>query len=162
MGTVPLLIIAGAVTYWQSLQGKVSTDNAYVQQDKVSVPQMQAALGATSDEVSWVRTSYIVASAVAIPSTGWLADWFGSRRLLILTTNGFVISSMLFGVTRNITQMALLRTFREVLGGVYFAAQPVGDARHQQIVASGPDDCDLVDGVDGRSDFAVDHRRLAD
>ncbi len=37
MGIVPLLIIAGAVTYWQSLQGKVSTDNAYVQQDKVSV-----------------------------------------------------------------------------------------------------------------------------
>jgi membrane fusion protein (multidrug efflux system) len=37
IGIVPLLIIAGAVTYWQSLQGKVSTDNAYVQQDKVSV-----------------------------------------------------------------------------------------------------------------------------
>jgi membrane fusion protein (multidrug efflux system) len=37
MGIVPLLIIAGAVSYWYSLQGKVSTDNAYVQQDKVSV-----------------------------------------------------------------------------------------------------------------------------
>ncbi|PKB25891.1 membrane fusion protein (multidrug efflux system) [Novosphingobium kunmingense] len=37
MGLVPLLIIGGAVTYWYTLQGKVSTDNAYVQQDKVSV-----------------------------------------------------------------------------------------------------------------------------
>jgi membrane fusion protein (multidrug efflux system) len=37
LGIVPLLIIAGAVTYWLSLQGKVSTDNAYVQQDKVSI-----------------------------------------------------------------------------------------------------------------------------
>lgn len=37
MGIVPVLIIAGAVTYWQGLQGKVATDNAYVQQDKVSV-----------------------------------------------------------------------------------------------------------------------------
>lgn len=37
MGIVPLLIIAGGVTYWIGLQGKVSTDNAYVQQDKVSV-----------------------------------------------------------------------------------------------------------------------------
>ena len=37
MGIVPLLVIGGGLFYWQSLQGKVSTDNAYVQQDKVAV-----------------------------------------------------------------------------------------------------------------------------
>ena len=37
MGLVPLLVIGGGLFYWQSLQGKVSTDNAYVQQDKVAV-----------------------------------------------------------------------------------------------------------------------------
>ena len=40
----------------------------------VAIPHMQSSLGATSDEVSWVLTSYIVAVAIAMPITGWLAD----------------------------------------------------------------------------------------
>ena len=43
----------------------------------VALPNMQASLGATADTVTWVSTSYIVASAVAIPLTGWLADRIG-------------------------------------------------------------------------------------
>ena len=47
----------------------------------VAIAHMQSTLGATSDEVSWVLTSYIVATAVAMPLTGWLADQVGWQRL---------------------------------------------------------------------------------
>jgi DHA2 family multidrug resistance protein len=45
----------------------------------VAIPHMQSALGATSETVNWVLTSYIIASAVAMPITGWLADRIGRR-----------------------------------------------------------------------------------
>ena len=47
----------------------------------VAIPHMQSALGATAESVTWVLTSYIIASAVALPITGWLADRIGARRL---------------------------------------------------------------------------------
>ncbi len=82
----------------------------------VAIPHMQSALGATPDEISWVLTSYIVASAVALPITGWLSDRVGSRRLFILSTAGFVIASMLCGMAQNIGQMVLFRTIQGVSG----------------------------------------------
>ena len=82
----------------------------------VAIPHMQAALGATPDEISWVLTSYIVASAVAMPVTGWLADRIGSRRLFILSTAGFVLASMLCGMAQNITQMVLFRALQGAAG----------------------------------------------
>src|SRR5690606_18867841 len=55
----------------------------------VAIPHMQSTLGATPDTISWVLTSYIIASAVAMPITGWLSDRIGSRRLFILSVAGF-------------------------------------------------------------------------
>ena len=54
----------------------------------VALPHMQTALGATADTITWVLTSYIVASAIAIPVTGWLADRFGSRNLFLFAVAG--------------------------------------------------------------------------
>ncbi|MGN3975539.1 MDR family MFS transporter [Tsuneonella sp. SYSU-LHT278] len=82
----------------------------------VAIPHMQASLGATPDEISWVLTSYIVASAVAMPITGWLADRVGSRRLFIASTAGFVVSSMLCGMAQNIEEMVLFRALQGVTG----------------------------------------------
>ena len=82
----------------------------------VAIPHMQAALGATPDEISWVLTSYIVASAVAMPMTGWLADRIGSRRLFILSTAAFVGASMLCGMAQNITEMVLFRALQGASG----------------------------------------------
>ena len=82
----------------------------------VAIPHMQASLGATPDEVSWVLTSYIVASAVAMPTTGWLADRVGSRNLFIFSTAGFVTASMLCGLSQNITEMVLFRAIQGVTG----------------------------------------------
>ncbi|MDE2435929.1 MAG: multidrug efflux MFS transporter [Sphingomonadales bacterium] len=82
----------------------------------VAIPHMQAALGATSDEISWVLTSYIVAVAIAMPITGWLADRVGSRRLFLFSVTGFVLSSMLCGMAQNVTQMVLFRALQGATG----------------------------------------------
>ena len=50
----------------------------------VALPHMQTSLGATRETVNWVLTSYIVASAIAIPITGWLADRVGRKRAVRL------------------------------------------------------------------------------
>ena len=75
----------------------------------VALPHMQTTLGATADTVTWVLTSYIIASAIAIPITGWLADRFGARNLFLGAVAGFVISSMLCGIASNLTQMVAFR-----------------------------------------------------
>ncbi len=82
----------------------------------VAIPHMQATLGATADEISWVLTSYIVAVAICMPITGWLADRFGSRRLFILSVAGFVLSSMLCGMAQNITEMVIFRALQGATG----------------------------------------------
>lgn len=82
----------------------------------VAIPHMQSSLGATSDEVSWVLTSYIVAVAIAMPITGWLADKVGSRRLFIFSVVGFVIASMLCGMAQNITEMVIFRALQGAAG----------------------------------------------
>ena len=82
----------------------------------VAIPHMQSTLGATSDEISWVLTSYIVAVAVAMPITGWLADRIGSRRLFLISVTGFILSSMLCGMAQNVTEMVLFRALQGATG----------------------------------------------
>ena len=82
----------------------------------VAIPHMQSALGATADSVTWVLTSYIIATAIAMPITGWLSDRVGARRLFILSTAGFVLASVLCGLAQNLTEMVLFRAFQGVAG----------------------------------------------
>ena len=80
----------------------------------VAIPHMQTSLGATQDTVMWVLTSYIVAGAVVMPITGWLADRIGSRKLFIWSTIGFIITSMLCGISVNLTEMVIFRVLQGV------------------------------------------------
>jgi len=82
----------------------------------VAIPHMQAELGATPDTISWALTSYIVATAVAMPMTGWLSDRLGSRNLFIWSVAGFILSSMLCGMAQNLTQMVLFRAMQGLTG----------------------------------------------
>ena len=58
----------------------------------VALPHMQASLGAASDTVTWVLTSYLVSNAIVLPITGWLAHYFGRKRLLMMSVTGFTVS----------------------------------------------------------------------
>ncbi|SCW72832.1 MFS transporter, DHA2 family, multidrug resistance protein [Sphingobium faniae] len=80
----------------------------------VAIPHMQASLNASSDTISWVLTSFIVATAVSIPSSGWIAARFGTRLPFLLALGGFIISSMLCGVATNLGSMVLFRVLQGI------------------------------------------------
>ena len=82
----------------------------------VAVPHMLGAFAATPDQVTWILTSYIVAAAVVMPLTGFLSNWLGRRRLLLLSITGFVISSILCGLAWNLESMVVFRLAQGVFG----------------------------------------------
>ncbi len=84
----------------------------------VALPHMASSLGASPETISWVLTSYILASAVAIPITGWLADRIGAKKLFVLSVATFTIASILCGLAQNITEMVLFRTLQGI-GGAF-------------------------------------------
>jgi DHA2 family multidrug resistance protein len=84
----------------------------------VALPNMTSALGAAQDTISWVLTSYILASAVAIPITGWIADRIGTRRLFIISVGLFVLASMLCGIAQSLEEMVIFRALQG-LGGAF-------------------------------------------
>jgi DHA2 family multidrug resistance protein len=82
----------------------------------VALPHMMASMSATRETINWVLTSYIVASAIAIPITGWLADRIGRRRLFILSVVAFTIASMLCAMAQNLPEMVAFRAIQGVSG----------------------------------------------
>jgi MFS transporter, DHA2 family, multidrug resistance protein len=80
----------------------------------VALPYMQTALGAGLDSVSWVLTSFIIATAIATPLTGWLSDRIGSRRLFLLATVMFLVTSALCGAATSLAQMVLFRALQGI------------------------------------------------
>lgn len=82
----------------------------------VALPHMQAALGANPETVAWVLTSYIIASAIATPVTGWLADRYGRRLLLTVATTGFTASSVLCGIAPTLEAMVAARLLQGLFG----------------------------------------------
>ncbi len=82
----------------------------------VALPHMQASLGATQESINWVLTSYIVAAAIAIPISGWLADRIGRKRLLVWAVIGFTIASFLCAIAQSLTEMVIFRIIQGVTG----------------------------------------------
>src|SRR4051794_38439303 len=84
----------------------------------VALPHMQASLSATQDTINWVLTSYIVASAIALPISGWLADKVGRKRLLLISVVMFTIASVLCATAVSLSEMVLFRALQGV-GGAF-------------------------------------------
>ncbi len=82
----------------------------------VALPRMQGALSATQDEMGWVLTSYIVAAAITIPLTGWLAGEFGRRVVFLASILIFTAASAMCGIAESLPQMVLFR-FLQGVGG---------------------------------------------
>ncbi|MGD8591530.1 MAG: DHA2 family efflux MFS transporter permease subunit [Gammaproteobacteria bacterium] len=82
----------------------------------VALPHMMGALGATSDQVTWVLTAYIVASAIGIPLTGFLAKRLGRKRLMLISVSGFVVASALCGQAHSLAEMVLFRVLQGAFG----------------------------------------------
>jgi MFS transporter, DHA2 family, multidrug resistance protein len=82
----------------------------------VALPHMLGAFGATSDQITWVLTSYIVSAAVVMPLTGYLSTWLGRRRLLLGAIFGFVVASALCGMAWNLESMVIFRLAQGIFG----------------------------------------------
>jgi len=91
----------------------------------VSLPHIAGNLSATPDEATWVLTSYLVSNAIVLPLTGWLANFFGRRRLLLMSVTGFTIFSFLCGIAPNLTMLIIFRVFQGATGG---GLQPLSQA----------------------------------
>jgi MFS transporter, DHA2 family, multidrug resistance protein len=84
----------------------------------VALPHMQGTFSATHDQISWVITSYIVASAIMIPCSGWLTTRFGRKRVFVSAITVFVASFTLCGMADSLTMEVLARIAQGMGGGL--------------------------------------------
>jgi MFS transporter, DHA2 family, multidrug resistance protein len=82
----------------------------------VALPYMQGSLSATTDQINWVLTSYIVAAAIATPVTGFLEQRLGRKRLFQIAVVGFTVASVLCGIAMSLPEMVLFRVLQGLFG----------------------------------------------
>jgi MFS transporter, DHA2 family, multidrug resistance protein len=82
-----------------------------------SLSEIQAGLSASSDEISWVQTAYLIAEVVMIPFSGFLARALGTRVLFSISAGGFAAASLMCGLSSSIDQMIFWRAVQGFIGG---------------------------------------------
>jgi DHA2 family multidrug resistance protein len=82
----------------------------------VALPRIQGSLSSTQDQITWVLTSYIIATAIMMPLSGWLAGQFGRKRIFLISIALFTFASVLCGLAQTLPEMVLFRTLQG-LGG---------------------------------------------
>jgi MFS transporter, DHA2 family, multidrug resistance protein len=91
----------------------------------VSLPHIAGSLSVTPDEATWTLTSYLVANAIVLPMTGWLAQRFGRKRLLMTSVLGFTSASFLCGLAPSLGLLIIFRVIQGACGG---GLQPLSQA----------------------------------
>jgi len=86
----------------------------------VILPQLKGALSATQEQISWVLTFNLVATAIATPLTGWLAAKLGWRTLMVVSVTGFTGASMLCGLVNTLESLLALRVVQGAFGAPIF------------------------------------------
>lgn len=82
----------------------------------VALSHIQGSLLATQDQIAWILTSYIVASAIMIPLAGWLSGFYGRRKVFLISIVSFIITSILCGIAKNLPEMILFRLLQGIAG----------------------------------------------
>jgi DHA2 family multidrug resistance protein len=83
----------------------------------VSLDHISGGLSITTDQATWVLTSYLVANAIIIPISGWLSDVIGRKRYYMISIGLFTISSLLCGMAPNLTTLVIARVLQGIGGG---------------------------------------------
>lgn len=91
----------------------------------VALPHIAGSLSATVDETTWVLTSYLVSNAIILPMTGWLANQFGRKRILLASVFGFTAASLACGLAPNLPTLIIFRVIQGATGG---GLQPLSQA----------------------------------
>src|SRR5271170_3798983 len=105
-----------------------------------SLTEIQAGLSASSSEVSWVQTAYLIAEVVAIPLSGFLSRALGTRILFAISAAGFTIASIMCGTSTSINSMILWRAVQGFIGGgmvptVFASAYLIFQGPRQKFIA---------------------------
>ncbi len=82
----------------------------------VALPHIQGSLSAAQDQIAWVLTSYIVAAAITMPLTGWLAGRFGIKNVFLLSVVGFTVASALCGSATSLGELVFFRVLQGIFG----------------------------------------------
>ena len=82
----------------------------------VSLPQIQGALSASPDQVAWIVTANLIATAVTIPLAGWFSNRFGRRRCMIWGTVGFGAATLMCGLSTSLTELVIWRVVQSSFG----------------------------------------------
>ncbi len=96
-----------AATIMQSIDSTIAN---------VALPKMQGTFSATQEEIGWVLTSYIIAAAIMIPLTGWLAGRFGRKKVFLISIAGFAVSSAACGASVTLGQIVFFRLLQGISG----------------------------------------------
>jgi DHA2 family multidrug resistance protein len=91
----------------------------------VALPHIAGNLGASSDEATWVLTSYLVSNAIVLPTSAWFGSFFGRKRFLIGCIIIFTASSFLCGAAASLGMLIVARVVQGAGGG---ALQPLAQA----------------------------------
>ena len=118
----------------------------------VALPYMQGSLSASSDQITWVLTSYITAAAIMTAPVGWLSARFGLKRLYLISMIGFTVASMLCGIAGTLPEMVAFRLLQGVFGAALVPLSQIDDAEHLPAGKARFGDGDLGHGRDGGAD----------
>ncbi len=88
-----------------------------IQVVSASLAEIQAGLAASSDEITWVQTSYLVAEVIAIPLSGFLSRALGTRIMFATAAAGFTLASLMCGFTSSMNEMMFWRAVQGFIGG---------------------------------------------
>src|SRR5579883_2275864 len=91
----------------------------------VALPHIAGNLSASTDESTWVLTSYLAANAVVLPATGWLGEKVGRQRFLMVCVAMFTLASLLCGLSVSLPMLIAARIIQGAGGG---AMQPIAQA----------------------------------
>jgi MFS transporter, DHA2 family, multidrug resistance protein len=91
----------------------------------VSLPHIAGNLSASVDEATWTLTSYLVSNAIILPLTGWLSNFFGRKRMLMMSVTGFTAASFLCGLAPSLPFLIVCRVIQGACGG---GLQPISQA----------------------------------
>lgn len=82
----------------------------------VALPHIQGSVSAAQDQVTWVLTSYILATAIMTPLSGWLSEKIGRKRMFLYSIAGFTVASILCGTATSLPQIVVYRLLQGIAG----------------------------------------------
>ncbi|MET0240481.1 MAG: DHA2 family efflux MFS transporter permease subunit [Sphingobium sp.] len=82
----------------------------------VALPHMQATVSASAEQIVWVLTSFLIATAIATPLSGWLAGRFGRKRIMQMSMVGFTTASIACGLSVNLEELVAFRVLQGLCG----------------------------------------------